>query len=314
MYAPTPRPRGRPATATPSAGTSGSCPRRCATRSWCWRRRRPGFPAFLCRASGLTARSTHSASSGSRTSSATAQRLLRGEFVEAFAWRVGEEGRGVRTIIEMVQRTRLDCVISSAGMMRLALANALRHAKHRTVFQKQAHRPADDGTLIADLALEFERRPRLPSGSAAASTSRRGTTRTKPPSAADDAGREVWICKSAPAFIYEAMECLGGNGYVEETPLARLCREAPLNAIWEGSGNVMCLDVLRARFRAKAQRRKPCSAIWCVSAAICRAQRKPLLSLRRRSVVPAARRTRALRSKDWPCWQRPLRSPKAHRA
>ncbi|MEJ0076487.1 MAG: acyl-CoA dehydrogenase family protein [Alphaproteobacteria bacterium] len=171
------------------------------------------------------------------------------EFVEAFAWRVGAEGNGVRTIIEMVQLTRVDCVISSAGMMRMALAQALHHARHRTVFQKRLADQPMMRTLLADMALEVE--------GATALTMR--LCRSFDLSASDpkEAARarlltpavKYWICKAAPGFIYEAMECLGGNGYVEENPLARLYREAPVNAIWEGSGNVMCLDVLRALSR-----------------------------------------------------------------
>ena len=169
--------------------------------------------------------------------------------MQAFAWRVGEEGRGVRTIIEMVQLTRVDCVISSAGMMRMALAQALHHARHRTVFQKHLADQPMMGTLLADMALEVE--------GATALTMRLCRSFDLAASDAKEAARarlltpavKYWVCKTAPGFIYEAMECLGGNGYVEETPLARLYREAPVNAIWEGSGNVMCLDVLRALSR-----------------------------------------------------------------
>jgi putative acyl-CoA dehydrogenase len=175
------------------------------------------------------------------------------EFVEAFAWRVGEEGRGVRTIIEMVQLTRVDCVISSAGMMRLALAQALHHARHRTVFQKHLADQPMMRMLLADMALEVEGTTALTmrlcrSFDLASSDSREAArARLLTPAV------KYWVCKTAPGFIYEAMECLGGNGYVEETPLARLYREAPLNAIWEGSGNVMCLDVLRALSREAAE-------------------------------------------------------------
>src|SRR5947209_1965021 len=171
------------------------------------------------------------------------------EFAQAFAWRVGEEGRGVRAIIEMVQLTRVDCVISSAGMMRMALAQALHHARHRTVFQKKLADQPMMRTLLADMALEVE--------GATALMMRLCRSFDLAGSDPNEAARarlltpavKYWVCKTAPGFIYEAMECLGGNGYVEETPLARLYREAPVNAIWEGSGNVMCLDVLRALAR-----------------------------------------------------------------
>jgi putative acyl-CoA dehydrogenase len=171
------------------------------------------------------------------------------EFVDAFAWRIGEEGRGVRTIIEMVQLTRVDCIISSAGMMRMALAQALHHTRYRTVFQKRLADQPMMRTLLADMALEVE--------GATALTMRLCRSFDLAASNENEAARarlltpamKYWVCKIAPSFIYEAMECLGGNGYVEETPLARLYREAPVNAIWEGSGNVMCLDVLRALSR-----------------------------------------------------------------
>ena len=168
------------------------------------------------------------------------------EFAGAFAWRVGEEGRGVRTIIEMVQLTRLDCAIASAGLMRMALAQAVHHARHRLVFKRELADQPLMRTVLADLALECE-------GAVAAMMR---LCRSYDLAAGDplEAARarlltpviKYWICKGAPALIYEAMECLGGNGYVEEGVLARLYREAPVNAIWEGSGNVVCLDVLRA--------------------------------------------------------------------
>src|SRR5947208_7067603 len=172
------------------------------------------------------------------------------EFAQAFAWRVGEEGRGVRTIIEMVQLTRVDCVIGSAGMMRMALAQALHHARHRTVFQKKLADQPMMRSLIADMALEVEGATaltmRLCRSFDLASTDAKEAARARLLTPAV----KYWVCKTAPGFIYEAMECLGGNGYVEETMLSRLSREAPVNAIWEGSGNVMCLDVLRAMSRA----------------------------------------------------------------
>src|SRR5947199_5379125 len=158
---------------------------------------------------------------------------------------MGEEGRGVRTIIEMVQLTRVDCVISSAGMMRMALAQALHHARCRTVFQKKLADQPMMRMLLADMALEDEGTTalmmRLCRSFDLASSDAKEAARARLLTAAV----KYWVCKTAPGFIYEAMECLGGNGYVEETMLARLYREAPVNAIWEGSGNVMCLDVLR---------------------------------------------------------------------
>jgi putative acyl-CoA dehydrogenase len=172
------------------------------------------------------------------------------EFHGAYGERVGAEGLGVKTILEMVQLTRLDCVTSSAGLIRFALAQATHHAQWRSVFQRRLIDQPLMRAVLADLALEaeamtalamrlawsFERAERDPDEAVYA--------RLVTPAA------KYLVCKAAPHFIYEAMECLGGNGYVEEWPLARVYREAPVNAIWEGSGNVMALDVLRAVSRA----------------------------------------------------------------
>ena len=171
------------------------------------------------------------------------------EFASAFAWGVGEEGRGVRTIIEMVQLTRLDCAISSAGLMRMALAQAVHHTRHRTVFQRRLADQPMMRHLLADMALEVEGTVALVMrlcrsfDLAASDPAEAARARLLTPAV------KYWVCKMAPGFIYEAMECLGGNGYVEASVLPRLYREAPVNAIWEGSGNVMCLDVLRALAR-----------------------------------------------------------------
>ncbi len=167
------------------------------------------------------------------------------EFEGAHGWLIGEEGRGVPAIIEMVTFTRLDCAVASAGLMRLALAHAMNHAAHRSVFGKLLIDQPLMRTVLADLALDVE---------AAVALSFR-LARAFDDAATDEtaaAWRRVmtpvtkyWVCKIAPNFAYEAMECMGGNGYVEEMPLARIYRELPVNAIWEGSGNVMALDVLR---------------------------------------------------------------------
>jgi putative acyl-CoA dehydrogenase len=166
------------------------------------------------------------------------------EFHGAHAWAVGEEGRGVPTIIEMVTHTRLDCAVASAGLMRLALANAIHHAAHRTVFQKKLIDQPLMGQVLADLALDVE------AATALSFRLARSFDRASDPRAA--AWRRLmtpvtkyWVCKIAPALVAEAMECLGGGGYVEAAPLARLYREVPVNSIWEGSGNVMALDVMR---------------------------------------------------------------------
>jgi putative acyl-CoA dehydrogenase len=168
------------------------------------------------------------------------------EFRNAYARRVGDEGRGIRTIIQMVQLTRLDCAISSAGIMRAALSRALHHCRHRTVFQKRLVDQPMMRAVLADLALDSE--------AAVAAVMRLCRSFDLAQSDPLEAARariltpviKYWICKAAPAFVYEATECLGGNGYVEDHVLARLYREAPVNAIWEGSGNVMALDLLRS--------------------------------------------------------------------
>ncbi len=168
------------------------------------------------------------------------------EFTEAFAWRVGEEGAGIRTILQMVQLTRLDCAVASAGLMRMALVQAVHHCRHRNVFQKRLYDQPMMRAVLADMALDVEAAValvvRLSRALDRASTDAREAAyaRLLTPAA------KFWICKLAPGFIFEAMEFLGGNGYVEESILPRLFREGPVNAIWEGSGNVMCLDVLRA--------------------------------------------------------------------
>jgi len=168
------------------------------------------------------------------------------EFVEAFAWRVGEEGRGVRTIIQMVQLTRLDCAIASAGLMRMALAQALHNARHRIVFQKKLADQPMMRSVLADIALEVEGATALVMRLCRSFDLAAGDPREAARARLLTPAVKFWVCKRAPALVYEAMECLGGNGYVETSLLPRLYREAPVNAIWEGSGNVMCLDVLRA--------------------------------------------------------------------
>jgi putative acyl-CoA dehydrogenase len=171
------------------------------------------------------------------------------EFVDAYAVRVGDEGKGIRTIIQMVQLTRQDCAIASAGLMRSGLAHALHHARHRSVFQKHLADQPLMQAVLSDMALHVE--------ASIALVTRLCRSFDAAPNDQEEAAYmrlltpaiKYWVCKSAPGFLYEAMECLGGNGYVEEGILARHYRESPVNAIWEGSGNVMCLDVLRALSR-----------------------------------------------------------------
>lgn len=166
------------------------------------------------------------------------------EFNEAWGVLVGEEGRGISTIIEMANFTRLDCALSSAGLIRQALVQTLHHTRHRYAFGKPLIAQPMMTELLADMALESE---------AAALLSMDLAARFGANTAMDTAWRRVmtpvakfWICKRAVGLTGEAMEVFGGNGYVETGPMGRLFREAPVNSIWEGSGNVMCLDVLRA--------------------------------------------------------------------
>ncbi|MEX3944987.1 isovaleryl-CoA dehydrogenase [Paraburkholderia sp. BR10937] len=177
------------------------------------------------------------------------------EFFDAYGVMIGDEGRGVPTIIEMANYTRLDCVIGSAALMRAALVQAIHHARHRSAFGRVLAEQPLMQNVLADLSLEseaatalFMRLARAFEDSAEAKPGdtddtlleARAWRRIVTPAA------KFWVCKRALAFTGEAMEVWGGNGYVEEGPMARFYREAPVNSIWEGSGNVMCLDVLRA--------------------------------------------------------------------
>jgi putative acyl-CoA dehydrogenase len=176
------------------------------------------------------------------------------ELETALALRIGEEGRGVATIIEMVNHTRLDCVAGSASLMRQAFAQAAHHARHRRAFGTLLIDQPLMTNVLADLALESEAATALLLRLARAVD--RG---------ADDPAEaafarvaialgKYWVCKRAPAHAFEAMECLGGNGYVEESMMPRLYRETPVNSIWEGSGNVNALDLLRALGKQPASR------------------------------------------------------------
>ncbi len=171
------------------------------------------------------------------------------EFHDAEGVMIGDEGRGVPTIIEMANHTRLDCVIGSAGLMRQCFVQAAHHATHRHAFGRRLLEQPLMHNVLCDLALESEAATLLMLRLAAASDLpedplQRAWRRVVTPAA------KFWICKRSLAFTGECMEVWGGNGYVETGPLARMYREAPVNSIWEGSGNVMCLDVLRAIERA----------------------------------------------------------------
>ncbi|MEX1288266.1 MAG: acyl-CoA dehydrogenase family protein [Acidimicrobiia bacterium] len=163
-------------------------------------------------------------------------------FEAAWALRIGDEGRGVPTIIEMVNGTRLDCVIGAAAIMRESVAQALHHARNRATFGRVLIDHPLMANVLADLVLESEAATWL--------MLRLAATFDRPE---EDALRRIltplakfWVTKRCPIMVNEALECLGGAGYVEESPMPRLFRESPLNAIWEGSGNVIALDTLRA--------------------------------------------------------------------
>lgn len=171
-----------------------------------------------------------------------------------WARRVGEEGRGVATIIEMVAATRLDCVTGSAALMRQAVAQATHHAAHRSVFGKELIEQPLMRNVLADMALESEAATTLAlrlaaaydsaAGEGEAAAHDRALLRLAVPTA------KYWVTKRCVPLAGEALECLGGNGYVEESGMPRLLRESPLNSLWEGSGNVQALDVLRALQRS----------------------------------------------------------------
>ena len=172
------------------------------------------------------------------------------EYAGAFAWRIGEEGRGIATIMAMVNQTRLDAALVCAGMMRQAAVQAVHHAAHRTAFGRLLVDQPLMQPVLADLVVEAE---------AALALVMRVARAFDGADAGESAFARIgaaiakfWITKRMPNHAYEALECLGGNGYVEEGPLARFYREAPVNAIWEGSGNVNALDVLRALAREPA--------------------------------------------------------------
>lgn len=173
------------------------------------------------------------------------------EFTDTFGFLLGAPDAGIRTILDMVTLTRLDCALASSGIMRASLAEAVHHTRGRKVFGKTLVEQPIMTRVLADMALDV--------AAATALSLRLAEAFDKAPVNADDAAyarvmtpvTKYWCCKIAPALIYEAMECIGGSGYVEERPIARHYREAPVNAIWEGSGNVMALDVLRVLSRGK---------------------------------------------------------------
>jgi len=174
-------------------------------------------------------------------SNASCEVELRG----ALAWRVGPDGRGVRTIMDMVAMTRFDCMIGSAAGMRMAASQALHHCSQRSAFGRRLVEQPLMQNVLADLALESEAALAMTLRLARALDRRDEEQESLLLRLATGLGK-YWICKRTPHHAYEAMECIGGSGVMEDSPMPRLFRESPVNAIWEGSGNVQCLDLLRA--------------------------------------------------------------------
>ena len=174
-------------------------------------------------------------------SNASSEVELRG----ALAWRVGPEGKGVRTIMDMVAMTRFDCMAGSAAGMRMAVSQALHHCSLRSAFGRRLAEQPLMQNVLADLALESEAALVMTLRLARALDQRDSEDEGLLLRLATGLGK-YWICKRTPQHAYEAMECIGGSGVMEDSPMPRLFRESPVNAIWEGSGNIQCLDLLRA--------------------------------------------------------------------
>lgn len=197
-------------------------------------------------------------------SNASSETELRG----ALAWMVGQEGRGVATILEMVAMTRFDCMVGSAAGMRQALVQAMHHCSQRSAFGKRLWDQPLMQNVLADLAVESE--------AATVLAMRMARALDNPGDEAENrlvrigtAFGKYWICKRTPGHAYEAMECIGGSGVMEDTPMPRLYREAPVNAIWEGSGNIQALDMLRA-----AAKDPGCVAAYMDEMALARGENK----------------------------------------
>ncbi|MCI9865700.1 acyl-CoA dehydrogenase family protein [Rhizobium skierniewicense] len=173
------------------------------------------------------------------------------EFTDAFGYLLGEPGGGISTILDMVTLTRLDCALASSGMMRASMAEAVHYARGRNVFGKALVAQPIMTRVLADMALDVAASTALSFRLAAAFDSARNNPAEAAYARVMTPVVKYWCCKIAPPLIYEAMESLGGNGYIEDRPIARHYREAPVNAIWEGSGNVMALDVLRVLQRGR---------------------------------------------------------------
>ena len=252
------------------------------------------------------------------------------EYHDALAWLVGEEGHGIREILSHAHLTRLDFAIGSAGLMRQALTLALNHAQSRRGFGLALADQPMMTNILADLAIDSEASTLMAFRVARAVDAMQSSEQERHLARVATPLAKFWNCKRAPAFVVEALECHGGNGFIEENPMARLYREAPLNAIWEGTSNMMCMDVLRSLRRDRAasevfmaevmrargadraprslarpaglgdrppaQRRRPCAPpvqqmAYALQAASCTSTRRPRCS--RRSAGLACRATGA---------------------
>jgi putative acyl-CoA dehydrogenase len=180
-------------------------------------------------------------------SNASCETELRG----ALAWMVGEEGRGVRTIIDMVAMTRFDCLVGSSGGIRAATVQALHHCRQRSAFGKRLVDQSLMQNVLADLTLESEAATALAMRMARALDNQGDAGEALLVRLGTGLGK-YWVCKRMPQHVAEAMECIGGSGVMEDSPMPRLFRESPVNAIWEGSGNIQCLDMLRAMHKTPA--------------------------------------------------------------
>ena len=203
------------------------------------------------------------------------------EFDGALAWPVGEEGRGIATILQMVALTRQDCLIGSSALMRQSLVQALHHTRHRRAFGRALAQQPLMKNVLADLALESEAATALTFRVARAVDGSERSDSEAALARLTTALGKYWVCKRATPFVNEAQECLGGIGYVEDTMLPRLLRQAPLNSIWEGSGNIQCLDVLRALQREPACRQAFFDELDCAAGghALLDAERQSLLAM-----------------------------------
>jgi len=172
------------------------------------------------------------------------------ELDDAFGWLLGEEGRGVATIIEMMRHTRLDCALGATAVTRHAVAQAVNHCRERTAFGRKLVDQPLMANVLADLAVESEAATALAMRVARAFDEESDGEAQSLFARVATPVAKYWLCKRTPNVAAEALECLGGNGFVEESVMPRLYRDAPVNSVWEGSGNVQCLDLLRALGRA----------------------------------------------------------------